>query len=139
MAPSSFDDKPDARTRANRQNRKKWKGHTPEGLERLRQAARERRPWERSTGPASAEGKAVSRKNALRHGGRAGKTLPPHVFEFIEGLTAAEAGEGALPDPVAARIALFTLMAVPTIDVQVRGASILAHYNKLIRNACRPT
>ena len=46
------------RVEAGRRNRKKWKGFTPEGLERLRQAALTNRPWEHSTGPRTPEGKA---------------------------------------------------------------------------------
>jgi len=41
---------------------------SPEGLEALRLAARKNRPWEGSTGPRTAEGKARSRWNALKHG-----------------------------------------------------------------------
>jgi hypothetical protein len=41
-----------------RLNLAKRKGLTPEGRERLRQAARKNRPWRFSTGPRTPEGKA---------------------------------------------------------------------------------
>lgn len=41
---------------------------SPEGRARLRLAIAARRPWLRSTGPRSAEGKARSRHNAAKHG-----------------------------------------------------------------------
>ena len=43
---------------------------SPEGLESLRASARRTRPWERSTGPRTAQGKARSRMNAWKHGER---------------------------------------------------------------------
>lgn len=55
---------------ARRCNWKLWKGHTPDGLERLRQAARQNRPWLKSTGPRTDAGKLRSRMNALNHGER---------------------------------------------------------------------
>lgn len=41
---------------------------TPEGLKRRQEATERTRPWERSTGPKSAEGKARSSQNAIKHG-----------------------------------------------------------------------
>ena len=41
---------------------------SPDGLEALRLTALRSRPWERSTGPRTAEGKARSRWNAWKHG-----------------------------------------------------------------------
>lgn len=61
---------------AARINRKKRKGLTPEGREALRQAALTNRPWEHSTGPRTAAGKAASRWNAHQHGDRARELLP---------------------------------------------------------------
>ncbi len=55
---------------ANRRNRRLWKGHSPEGLEKLRQAALLNQPWLKSTGPRTERGKARSSMNALRHGCR---------------------------------------------------------------------
>ena len=45
-----------------KQYKRNW---TPEGLQRLREAAQRNRPWEHSTGPRTPEGKARSRGNAL--------------------------------------------------------------------------
>ena len=46
------------RVAANRRNRAKRKGLTPEGREKLRQSALKHRPWRYSTGPRTVEGKA---------------------------------------------------------------------------------
>lgn len=50
-------------------------GWTPE--RRARQAAliRNWRPWEVATGPRTADGKARSARNAMRHGGRSAPAL----------------------------------------------------------------
>jgi len=56
--------------RANRANRKKRRGISPIGRLRLRIAARRNRPWEHSTGPRTAKGKATSSRNATKHGMR---------------------------------------------------------------------
>ena len=56
------------RQRAGRMNQRKSMGITPEGREKLRQAARTNRPWEHSTGPRTAEGKSRSRMNAYVDG-----------------------------------------------------------------------
>lgn len=42
------------------------KGLTPEGRQRLREAALKGRPWEHATGPRTAAGKAKSAANGLR-------------------------------------------------------------------------
>src|SRR4051794_29782337 len=51
------------RVLAGKRNRQKRGPLTPEGRERLRQAALERRPWLSSTGPRSAAGKARAAAN----------------------------------------------------------------------------
>jgi hypothetical protein len=43
-------------------------GFTPEGLEKLRAAALERKPWLNSTGPRTESGKSRSRMNAFKGG-----------------------------------------------------------------------
>jgi hypothetical protein len=48
---------------AGKLNRRKRGPFTAAGLERLRQAALANRPWERSTGPRTAVGKAVAARN----------------------------------------------------------------------------
>lgn len=53
---------------ANRANLRTRKGLTPAGRQRLREAALRNRPWEVSTGPRTAGGKARSRGNAWKHG-----------------------------------------------------------------------
>ena len=55
------------RVAAGRRNRCLRRGLTPEGRERLRQTALANRPWERSTGPKSAVGKAkIAESNKRR-------------------------------------------------------------------------
>ncbi len=51
------------RVEIGRLGRLKWKGFTPEGLERLRQSTLAHRPWEHSTGPRTPEGKAKTALN----------------------------------------------------------------------------
>jgi len=51
------------RSEINRRNRQKWR-MTPEGRARVRAAALLHKPWERSTGPRTAEGKARSARNS---------------------------------------------------------------------------
>lgn len=55
---------------ANRRNRKAWRGHTEEGLRKIREAALRNQPWHGSTGPRTKRGKDRSKMNALKHGGR---------------------------------------------------------------------
>jgi hypothetical protein len=51
------------RVAAGRRNRAKRKGLSPEGRERLREAALRNRPWRLSTGPRTPEGKARAAQN----------------------------------------------------------------------------
>lgn len=44
-------------------NRAHWKGFTPAGLERLREAATRNAPWRFSTGPRTPQGKARAALN----------------------------------------------------------------------------
>ena len=62
MSPSQPSPNP-RRVAAGRLNRQKRRGLTPEGRERLRQAARASRPWEHTTGPKTLEGKARAARN----------------------------------------------------------------------------
>lgn len=54
------------RVAAGRLNQKKRKPLSMEARERLRQAMFRNRPWERATGPRTAEGKAISARNRRR-------------------------------------------------------------------------
>src|SRR6516162_328005 len=51
------------RVAAGKLNHSKRRGFTKEGLARLRKAALAARPWERTTGPKTREGKAKSARN----------------------------------------------------------------------------
>src|SRR5665213_1911314 len=48
---------------------------TTSGLESLRESARRVKPWERSTGPKTLEGKTRSKVNASKHGFRSAKEI----------------------------------------------------------------
>ena len=48
---------------------------TPAHRARQSQAIRTWQPWEKSTGPKSAEGKAVVASNAVKHGGRSAHAI----------------------------------------------------------------
>ena len=48
---------------------------TPEHRQRQAERIRQWRPWEKSTGPRSADGKAASALNALKHGARSAEAL----------------------------------------------------------------
>ena len=80
------------RSEINRRNRQKWRGMSPEGKARVRAAALVHRPWERSTGPRTAEGKARSARNGRL--GREGLSIRElraelaGVFTLIHQMTA---------------------------------------------------
>lgn len=94
------------RQKAGRENRKKWRGISPEGKEKLRRSALASKPWEHSTGPRTTEGKRVSRANSLKHGARAFAVLPEHIKDFILGLRVAERGDGPMPETEMAAVEL---------------------------------
>ena len=54
------------RVAAGRRNRQKRGPLTPKGREKLRQTALNNRPWEKSTGPKTAEGKRRSAANGAK-------------------------------------------------------------------------
>ncbi len=91
------------RVAAGRLNRQKRGPLTPEGRERLRQAAREHQPWLVSTGPRSAEGKARAAANGkVRQRGELS-------IREVRALVAAEVG--LVSDMVAARRLVAELLA----------------------------
>lgn len=59
-------DKNPLRVAAGRLNRKKRGPLTEEGLSRLREAALQHRPWEKSTGPKTVAGKSRSAANGRK-------------------------------------------------------------------------
>jgi hypothetical protein len=92
-APRSSPSDSARRAEINRQNRAKWSGFTPEGLERLRAAALGNQPWKHSTGPKTPEGKARSARNGRyrQKGEKSGRALRAElasVFALINEMTA---------------------------------------------------
>lgn len=94
------------RQKAGRENRKKWRGISPEGREKLRRSALTSKPWQHSTGPRTTEGKRVSRANGLKHGARAFAVLPEEIKDFILALRDAEQGAGPMPETELAAVEL---------------------------------
>lgn len=68
---------------------------SPEGLATLRAAAGGNRPWERSTGPRTREGKRQSRMNALKggHFSRKAKAVRANLYRLIRGLPTPDTAE----------------------------------------------
>ena len=60
------------------------------GLRRLRESVAASRPWVRSTGPRTLQGKARSSRNAWKHGFRTGDAIiaASEAREMLRGLTA---------------------------------------------------
>lgn len=89
MNPSNSTPNP-KRVAAGRLNRAKRKALTPEGVERLRQAALRNRPWLRSTGPRTAEGRQRSAANGLRRakGGQSANAARREVVALRDFLAA---------------------------------------------------
>jgi hypothetical protein len=85
---------PNPRRAAGRLNRQKRRGLTPEGRERLRQAALAGRPWLHATGPKTAAGKARAAENGKRGQGNS----PParEVRRQLAALTGLAADMAAL-------------------------------------------
>lgn len=115
------------RQKAGRENRKKWRGISPEGREKLRRSALSSRPWEHSTGPRTTEGKRISRANGLKHGGRAFAVLPEHIKDFILALREAERGEGPIPDTELAAVEL-ALMDSGDLQLLERASRLALRY-----------
>src|SRR5580700_5922802 len=98
------------RVAAGRLNQRKRKGFTPEGLEKLRQTALQNKPWLKSTGPRTPEGKAKVALNAkvLQKGPRSvrearadKKELEELMREMREGqnMVSQLLGNTSVPDP----------------------------------------
>lgn len=118
-----------ARQIAGRLNRAKRKGLTPGGLEALRQAALNHRPWEHSTGPRTWHGKKVTRRNAFRTGERADVCLPESFQAYALAVQLYEAGQGNRP-PLS--------MAAEAAE-DLAGADLLLHARlcRLVLRVCR--
>jgi len=84
---------------AGRRNREKRLGLSDAGRERLRRAALGGRPWEHSTGPRTAEGKARSAANGKlrQEGPRSVRERRADAAEFRTLIGIMRAGRKALP------------------------------------------
>ena len=92
--PSSSPSDDPRRSEPSRRARRSPITFSAEGLERLRAAARAGRPWERSTGPRTPEGKAKSARNGrIRQKGeksvRELRAEMAHVSDLINEMTKA--------------------------------------------------
>jgi hypothetical protein len=88
------------RVEAGRRSRQKWRGFSADGIQRLRQAALANRPWEHSTGPRTAAGKARSVENCrvTQKGPRSVRQLRAELAEFKLLITQMRAGRKELAD-----------------------------------------
>jgi hypothetical protein len=77
MPESSLNPSNPKRIAAGKKNWLKRKGFTAQGLERLREAALRNKPWRKSSGPRTAEGKAKSAAN-----GRVRQTGPRSIRQL---------------------------------------------------------
>jgi len=77
MATEPTPEKNPKRVAAGKRNRKLWRGHTREGLARLRACALRDQPWAHATGPTTAAGKAAAAAN-----GRVRQTGPKSVRQI---------------------------------------------------------
>jgi hypothetical protein len=94
MNPESSHSVDARRSEINRRNRAKWRGFTPDGLEKLRAAAMINQPWRYTTGPRTAAGKARSAQNGRyrQKGEKSSRELRTEladVFAFIHEMDAA--------------------------------------------------
>jgi hypothetical protein len=82
------------RVAAGKRNRLKRKGLSPEGRERLRQAALANRPWASSTGPRTPQGKARSARNGklLQKGELSDREIRAELAEAAAILAASRRG-----------------------------------------------
>jgi len=60
---------------AHRQKLKRSYRLSESGRARLRESVQKTRPWEKSTGPCTDEGKRIASRNALKHGLRSAKKI----------------------------------------------------------------
>lgn len=104
-----------------------------EARARLREVALARRPWEKSTGPRTAAGKAKARRNAIRGGHKAEATLPPILLRLLAELRAADRG-GPLPEHHRVRAVVEVLLSdtKQPPGVHLRALSASSWWNRLL-------
>ena len=73
------------RVAAGRLNCRKRRGLSPEGRERLRQAALANKPWQQATGPRTVEGKKRAALNGRAH--QKGESSARELRRLLAGLT----------------------------------------------------
>jgi hypothetical protein len=65
------------------------------GLKSLRSSARRNKPWEKSTGPRTNQGKAKSARNSFVHGERSAQSIAAHremndILRYFRGFDEAD-------------------------------------------------